>query len=393
MEKRWVIGYFLVLCAVVFSMAPYAWAQQGKGITTVSAVGDSPIRGDNMSASRQASIKSGLIAAITNVLTDLVPQDVMVGNFQVINEKILNQAQVFVRDYKVLTESTQGKRHRVMVQASVSNRRLEDTLKKTGIHLGRKPYPKVLFCLAEKALNGVDYQYWWGKETQWEAGEATQGLHQIMKSKGFVVVRPRKSQAARDYPPELKVAEAVAVGRELGAQIVVVGQAVVEEATNTMGSTIRSFRGSIIARAYRVDTSEEVAQSQRNALQASGDPYAGSKEALFNTALMSGEDLALQIADAWFSKEGGVARTEVSVEGVGGQIANFVKFRGALSTMSGVESVQLKEMSPDTALLAVAYQGSARGLADDLLRQNFDSFGINIIETTGRLIRLQLVSR
>lgn len=393
MKKRWAISLLLVPMVWVFAMVPLVWAQQGKGATTVNAVGDSPIRGDNMSASRQASINSGLIAAVTHALTDLVSQDVMVGNFQILNETILNQAERFVRDYKVLTESTQGKRHRVMIQATVSNQRLKNALKKSGIHLGQKPYPKVLFLMAEKALNEVDFQYWWGSETQWEVGEATQGLQKIMKNKGFVLVSPRKSQGTWNYPPELSAAEAVAMGRQLGAEVVVVGQAVVDEATNTMGGTVRSFRGTIGARAYRVDTSEAIGQSQRTALQASGDPYAGSKEALNNVARMSGEDLALQIADAWFSKAGGLARTEVSVEGVGGQIANFVKFRGALSAMSGVESVQLKEMMPDTALLTVAYQGSTRGLADDLLRQNFDNFGINIIETTGRLIRLQLVSR
>lgn len=393
MKNRWAISSLLVLWLWVFVMVPLAWAQQGKGATTVNAVGDSPIRGDNMSASRQASINSGLIAAVTSALTDMVSQDVMVGNFQMLNEAILNQADKFVRDYKVLTESTQGKRHRVLIQATVSNQRLKNALKQTGIHLGRKPYPKVLFCLAEKALNGVNSQYWWGSESQWEAGEATQGLQKMMKSKGYLLVAPRKRQGALNYPPELSAAEAVALGRQLGAQVVVAGEAFVDEATNTMGGTIRSFRATIGARAYRVDTGEAIGQSQRTALHASGDPHAGSREALYKAALMSGEDLALQIADAWFSKAGGLARTEVAVEGVGGQIANFVKFRGALSAMSGVESVQLKEMLPDTALLAVAYQGSTRGLADDLLRQNFNNFGINIVETSGRMIRLQLVPR
>lgn len=393
MHRMRAIKYLLVAWALVLFIAPLAWSQQGKGITTFYAVGDSSIRGDDMSASRKASIDSGLIAAVTNALIDMVPQEIMVGNFQILNEAILNQAEKFVRDYKVLTESTQGRRHRVMVQASISNQRLRSALKKAGIHLGQKPYPRVLLCLAEKEINAVNFQYWWGDEPQFQLGETTHDLRKIMKNKGFTMVAPRKSQSARNYPPELSIAEAVALGRQLGAQVVVVGQAVSDEATNTMGSALRSFRGTIIARAYYVDTSEEVAQSRRTALNASGDPYAGAKAALHDAALLSGEDLALQIADAWFSAQSGLVRTEIAVEGVGGQIANFVKFRGALSTMSGVESVQLKEMMPDSALLAIGYQGSARGLADDLMQQNFDNFGINIIETSGRLIRLQLLSR
>lgn len=392
MDRSWGIKCLLVVSAILL-VTPLVWAQQGKDITMVYAVGDSQIRGEDMSTSRKGAIASSLIAAVTDVLTDMVSPEVLVGNFQALNESVFNKPDKFVRDYKVLTESTHGKRHRVMVEASVSKRRLRTALKKRGIHVGQKPYPRVLFCIAEKEINAVNFQYWWGDASQWHAGEATVTMGRILKEKGFVLVKPRKNQASQNYPPELSVPEAIALGQQLRAQVVIVGQAVAEESPNTMGSATQSYRGTIMARAYRVDTSEEVALTQRSAQHTAEDPYAGAKEGLQSAALLSGEDLALQIADAWFSRQSGVARTEISIEGIGGQIANFVKFRGALSTMSGVESVQLKEMMPDVAVLSVGYQGSARTLANSLLRHNFDTFGINIVETTASMIRLQLVSR
>jgi hypothetical protein len=393
MNRWWGIKYLLVVWACIVWVAPVVWAQQGQGVTTVYTVGESPIRGDDMSASRQEAIASGLIAAVTDVLTDMVSQETLVSNFQILNETILSQAETYVRDYKVLTEATFNKRHRVMVQVSVSNQSLNSALKKRGIHVGRKPYPRVLFCIAEKESNTVNFQYWWGDAPDWQAGVATTAMGSILKDKGFVLVAPRKGQAVQNDPPELSVPEAVALGQQLRAQVVIVGQAVAEASSNTMGSADPSFRGTIMARAYWVDTSEEVAQSRRSAVIASQNSSAGAKEALQNASLLAGEDLALQIADAWFSRQSGRARTEITVEGVGGQIASFVKFRGALSTMSGVESVQLKEMMPDAAVLTVEYQGSAGTLAEGLMRQNFDTFSINIVETTARMIRLQLVAR
>jgi len=74
-------------------------------------------------------------------------------------------------------------------------------------------------------------------------------------------------------------------------------------------------------------------------------------------------------------------------------MASFVRFRGALSTMSGVDSVQLKEMTTTEALLLVAYQGNARSLADALLLIHFDTFGINISEVGINTIALQLTTR
>jgi hypothetical protein len=81
------------------------------------------------------------------------------------------------------------------------------------------------------------------------------------------------------------------------------------------------------------------------------------------------------------------------VEGIGGKIASFVKFRGALSTMPGVDNLQLKEMMPDAAVLLVDYQGTSRAFADALLLQNFDTFGLNISAIEPNLIRVQLVAQ
>ena len=50
-------------------------------------------------------------------------------------------------------------------------------------------------------------------------------------------------------------------------------------------------------------------------------------------------------------------------------------------------------MTPDSAILSVVYQGNARSLAEALLLKNFETFGINIVETGNRYIRLQLIPR
>jgi hypothetical protein len=86
----------------------------------------------------------------------------------------------------------------------------------------------------------------------------------------------------------------------------------------------------------------------------------------------------------------GASEVEVHIEGISGNVASFVRFRGALSNMSGVDSVQRREMQQDTAVLAVLYQGSASALADALQRQAFDSFRITIYAAEDGRIQLQL---
>ena len=388
-----VIRRLLFLLVLILMMGSMSWAQSEKGIQTVHVIGTSQIQGDDMSASREQAIADGLVAAVSRVLIDVLPYETMVGNFQLLSERVFSQTDEFVRNYKVLTESTHGELHRVVVQATVSVRRLKSALKKIGVHIGKRPYPRVLFCVAEKLANDLSFEYWWHADAAWRSGVTDTSMRQILKDKGFIIVAPRAEVASADLTPELSVPEAVSLAQQLKAEIVIIGRAEAQTASNTLAGSVMSFKGTIIASAHRVDTGEQIAQTQRSALTASDEPYAGSREALRNAAGLSGEDLALQIADTWFSPQSGLTRTELVVEGIGGKIASFVKFRGALSTMSGVDNLQLKEMMPDTAVLLVDYQGTSRAFADVLLLQNFDTFGLNISAIEPNLIRLQLVAQ
>lgn len=383
-----------IVVLLMLAMGSPSWAQTAnKGIQTVHVIGTSRIQGDDMSASRETAIADGLVVAVSRVLFDVVPQETVVGNFQLLSERIFSKTDEFVRNYKVLTESTHGGLHRVVVQATVSIRRLKQALKKSGVHIGKRSYPRVLFCVAEKLVNDLSFEYWWSAEPSWKRGVSEESMRQTLKDKGFVMVAPQSKVASGSLPPELSAAEAVSLAQQLKADVVIIGQAEAQEAPSTMAGAIRSFKGTLIARAIRVDTGEQIAQTQRSALAASEEPYAGSREALRNAAGLSGEDLALQIAEAWFSPQSGLSRTELIIEGIGGKIASFVKFRGALGNMSGVDNLQLKEMMPNAAVLLVDYQGTTRALADTLLLQNFDTFGLNISAIETNKIRLQLVSQ
>ena len=173
--------------------------------------------------------------------------------------------------------------------------------------------------------------------------------------------------------------------------MVVVGLASVDEAANTMGGDVRSYRGTVETHAFRVSDGQPLAEIRDAALSAANDPQAGSREGIESAAVLVGPVLSDQLAKAWFRQGPGSAPITVSLQGIGGHIADFVKFRGALGTMSGVDTLQLKEMMSDSAALAVRYQGNARALADAILLLNFDTFGIDIEQVGADEIRLRLV--
>ncbi len=370
-----------------------AWSAQDQRVATVHAFGSGRIHGEDMSAGRNEAISASLVSAVSQVLTDIAPPELVAGHFQVVNESIIAQTDRFILDYKLLAESKQKKEVRVMVRATVSIQRLKNALKQAGIYLGRKRYPRVLTCIAERQMDQPGFQYWWGGQSIWQAGPATRVITQRLETKGFSMINPTVDPSRRGYAPQLSIPEAVALGQEMRADIVVVGTGISEGIPDESGSGAATIRGSLTARAFRVKDGQQIGQIQQAATATEADPHAGSQAALENAALLAGDGLAAQMISAWFSADKGASNVEIWVQGISGNIANFVKFRGALGTMSGVDSVQRKEMKADMAVLLVDYQGNRQALADALMRQAFDTFSLEIKGQEGNIIRLQMVAR
>ncbi len=386
--KRW-----MVMLAMIMVALPSAWAQPAKSEKMVYVVGTSQIRNGDMSTARQEAIEDGLVMAVNQTLTDLLPAESIVGHFQVLNESILNRTEQFVRDYQVLAESPLGDTYRLMARTTISIDRLKGALKAAGIQVGKAQYPRVLLCIAEKGFGNNDPSYWWGGHSSLGGRTAAGALTKALIEAGFKVVQPNAGSGGTGLPAELSVEQAQALAKRHDAEVVVVGMAVAEAAANTMGGDVRSYRGTVATRSYRASDGQLLTEIRDSALSAANDPETGSREGIENAAILVGPPLSDQLAKAWFRQGAGSAPITLSVQGIGGHIADFVKFRGALGTMSGVDALQLKEMMTDSAALAVRYQGNARALADAVLLLNFDSFGIDIEQVGADEIRLRLVPR
>jgi hypothetical protein len=383
----------LIALAVLILNCPATRANQDTRYATVYTVGSSVVRGEDMSAGRDAALEEGLVAAVTQVLGELMPPETMAGHFQVLSGTILAHTDQFISDYQMLTETTHAGVHRVLVKANVSVQQLKAALKRADIFIGRRALPQVLFCVAERQLDDAGYRYWWGGQGYARAGEAAEAMGSIAKSKGFDLVVPRMDRSRTAYPPELSVSEAISLARRQQAEVVVTGQAVAEEVPGTTPAGQHSYRATVAVRAYNVNTGQEIGQSRQSALVTGNDPYSGGRQAIDKAARSAGEELAARMTSAWYSKGMGKSKIEIQVNGISGHMAAFVQFRGAMGAMSGVDDIQRKEMQSDTAVLVVDYQGSARGLADALRQHRFDTFDLNIAEPEGNLIRLQIMPR
>jgi hypothetical protein len=194
-----------------------------------------------------------------------------------------------------------------------------------------------------------------------------------------------------DLKAELSDEEAIKLGARLQADVVILGTAVASPTTSVMGDDLKSFKVVLNARVLGTETGDELINISRTSVTANVDETAGGREALKMAGTLAGDDLSIQLATAWRKLAEKPSQMEIIVEGTG-NLANFVKFRRALTGISGVEGIRVKEIKPNETTLVVDYKGKAEQLASALMLQNFENFGVNIYEINRQSLKVALVS-
>ena len=362
---------------------------------TVVVISSGKVHREDTAKAREEAIANGLVAAVDKVALELLPRESLIAHFQKLNEVLADQTSQFIQDFKVLSEFPSEHTYRVMVEATVTINRLKELLSSAGIVLDKRDLPSILFLLSEQTLDDSFPKYWWGKDSPLTGSFSVTALTETMIAQGFPIIDsnivPQKTPAEELYDkPNLNNREAVDLGLHLHAEIVIVGQAVANKMPNVMGESIRTFKGTVTARAIRTDTGTEIATTTQTAVKTNTDEFIGNRDALFRVGTLAGQELASQIVAAW-QKEGKPPNMiEIKVEGAD-NLSNFVKFRRIVKNTSGVKDLQMKEMTSNEATMMVEFQGSVKELANALMLETFESIGINIYEISENHLRIALI--
>jgi hypothetical protein len=322
-----------------------------------------------------------------------------VDNFPQVNQLIYEQTNKYVQDYKVLTEtpSGAGKIYRVVVEATVAGKKIAKQLSSEGILQAETKLPSILFLISEQNVKEILPQFWWGEGMENFQSVSEQAALEVFRAKGYTVIAHNGVRLqqfvdwASEAQPELTDEQAIELATNLKADIVIVGTSTVDDSTNIMGYEMKSFKGIFQARALHQETGEEMAAVSQDAVATNVDEYEGGLAALTNVGTTAGETLAQQLAAQWRKLLEKPSEVEIAVEGTN-KLAHFVKFRKALSSISGVEGIRVKEIKPNEAILIIDYKGKAEDLASALMLKTFDTFGIDIYEIAQDNLRIALIS-
>jgi hypothetical protein len=387
----------VIVLVAILALSAAADAQQGMQDTTYVVIGSSRIQGGNIQAARDQAISESLVTAVALMTEEVLKLDSLVENFSQVNKIIYDNTNDFVLDYKVLTEADSDRFYRVIVKATIAGKKITGQLSKAGILRAKIDLPAVLFFISEQDLQDDSPKYWWGKQMDGFESISEATMADILRSRGFSVIDHGDVAIGKmvdwgsDLTADLSDEQATNLGARLQADVVIVGTSIASPTVSVMGEELKSFKAILNARVLRTDTGDELANISRASITANVEESAGGREALKMAGVLAGEDLAVQLANEWRKLAEKPSQVEIVVEGTG-NLANFVKFRRALTGISGVEGIRVKEIKPNETTLIIDYKGKTEELASALMLQNFENFGINIYEVGKQNLKIALIS-
>ncbi len=366
----------------------------------IEALGTAVIVGKDVAKAREQAIDNALTAAIARIVARKVPQELLIQQFKELNLKIFNQTDQYVDSYKVLTEALGGERYRVMVQASVSAPRIHEEL--AALNLLNQPtqLPRVLILLSGSKPAGAGDPNAPSPDGPINDQTVRALIAKEITAQEMEVIGPEQlaqTPQSQNSPQTAVLTDekALEIGRQVLADVVIVGVYGALLTPNTMGTDVRSFKGSVNLRALRTDVGVEIASVDQSNVTVSDDATTGRQKAITNASAMAGKRLAAKIVSAWTANSAQTnvqtARiVEIVVEGAG-SLSNFVMFRRVLSELPGVNDIQIKEMKADEARISVRFQGDGKQLADSLMMKSYETFGIDIFEVGPEIIKVELI--
>lgn len=362
----------------------------------LDAIGSAQVSGKDVSAARTQAISNALSTAVILALSELMPLENRIKNFQTINENIFPRLETYVQQYKVLAEYSEEKTYRVMVQATIDADRLSADVSTAGARPAQTELPRLAFFISRNSLQDPVARYGWQAEGGFQLTDAEKALKDQMEKAAFPAVSFQELAAYMIQQnsasgPSILSNDAVAAGRDLKADIVIIGNATVSIAPNTLGESIQTYKAEFRVQAFRVDTGESIGNFAQNQVVADKEESAGITHALNAAAALLGKDLEGQLTAAWRPVEEQPKFIELLVEG-DSFMSRFVKFRQALGRIAGIGNIQIQEMRVGSAHLIVEFAEGPQSLANALLLNPFDDFGLKIDATGPDMLKIQLVS-
>ena len=380
-----IIAAIALLLCMVASSSVYADMQ------TVTVDGTARPQG-NQAISRDNAIGDALRKAVEQAVGMMVVSETVVDKSELIKDMIYSKTQGYVKQYKIIKESSSQDVYLVTIVAVIDVNDLKNDLGALGLLQTRVGNPRTLFMVVEQHIGQDSPFYWWGAAN---AAVTETALKEEFLAKGFNVVDTSMATSSLETKyvnraADLSDAAIRDIGRTMSAEIVIKGMAVVKEGPRTPGSTVGSYMADITASAIRVDNGQLLASGRGHGVARHVAMNIGENNALEQAGRDIGTRLIDQIVAKWNAETSGLKLTQLTIRGLK-NTQDVIRIKGVLAEhVRGAQNVILRSYAGGVAVFDLSAASNAQQIGDTLSVVKIPDINLDILRITSNTLELSV---
>jgi len=361
----------------------------------VVARGVGAIIGGDVAKAEDDALASALRNAVEQVIGTMVQSEVLVQNYQTIEDNIYSRTQGYVKRYEVVNKSQRGDNIlEITIKAVVKKSNLKNDLEAIGLLISRKGRPRLMVIVDEKNMS--EHYSYWSVDMNTTENEI---MNQLLE-KGFPFVD--RQVAMKKLERDMIMAAlngdetaAQSIGMQAGAEVLLVGKAFSKPASGAPAvlrqAGMVSCQATVNLRAIRADDGTILATTSQQAAAAHIDQLTGGTLALKRAAKMAADDLADKIIARWQKDIYSGTTINLRLLNVS-SYSDLVKIKNLLPVViRGVQKVYQRDYSQNTAFFEMEIRGNANQVAEEMVMKDLSPYKIEVINVTQNTIVAKLV--
>jgi len=338
---------------------------------TVTTTGSSTI-------SVEDAIRQAQRQAVEEAVGVFVQSKTEIENFVLQKDKIISRTQGYITRYNVLGKQEKAGSYDVRIEATVSLDKIKDDLIAMKILLESMERPKLMVLIQE------DYK---GMENMGMQIAATE-LTKLLAEKGFDLVDKAQAEAVMDVEQKRlafagNAQAASALGLQFGAQYVLVGKAVAQDAGEAVpGSGLKSIQTSLQIQIIQTQTAAILGSVVKSGVAAHISPLSGATSAFQDAAKVAVAEYVVDtITKSFQDFLNNGAPLKLHITGIG----SFAEYKAVVPEIEKIERVvsSKKEgwnMAGGLLVLDLRFKGTSEELALLLDGRPAGSKKLNVID-------------
>ena len=346
----------------------------------------------NIASARKKSLQSALRGAIENIMGSMVGSKYQEKHARLIERYIFSNSLKYILRYEVIEESTiHDQSYAVRVKAVVDYNKLEQDLDRIGILQNRLSSPDIVLIIIErlpdtKLMNRVRL--------------SENVIRMELKKSGFFIVDSdmRLGNALRNEIRDtyaINIREAIAIGNELGGDILVYGisEVTLKEETDGKKGKMNNIEVSIDLKAVKLDNGIVLSESSALAVYPHSNLLTATERAIGKASARVVKMLEDDIVSRWKTEVNAGRQVILSISNVT-NISQFHTGKNLLKNyLTGPVEVESRSFNGIMAEYNVVASTTGYKMASELEGKKFNGLNIKILHSSLHALSVALVSQ